>query len=673
MTEKTSVEEANAAYEARHAEDPKVTMGEIESEFGLKRNQLRNWRSNRQKKGMVLGEKATGGGVKAAGEDEVIRRFALEAIHPGENARKTFVVESLRDLAVSMRAVKGPEDPLVGWLRPDGVSVELLSGERRWRAAQLMDEATGESLSGLESLPVRLIERPPDPAERMKRGLIVNLQREDLPPLELAAEVCRMLELTDEASGQAVFSIRGLAEELGRDKMFVRHCQLAHERAPDRAKAALAEGRIDLRTAALIGSLPPSVAEQAAEEIAYPPFGSPMSHAAAARHVADHYRRDLRKASFDKKDAALVPEVGACTDCQWWGGNVDEVEGRARVHVCLNPSCFERKQGAAVGGGATDETGGADGGAGGDSRRVLKPSERDEVLDPATNMVRPESGFVDVAEAPDGYLLKADVKRSEVSPWGELVGESVARVVCFDFEGRERHLLPLKAAVEAAKVSPEGGRVLKGAAESGLKSDLEKGIELECRKAADRARHAGLLEACGDLQTELALCGWDREAVRCVLWLVIETALRKEDLVFLCQLLDPDSGKVAQPAERLAELVERDLREPRQLWALVVVALQVRQVRFNGFAGWLEDEGQNPMGVLCGEVGFAAEKWDGKVNERSAVAERSVLGEWRNRLVNAVTTAEGAVEAGRDGADEALLKATGELEVFEARWGEEEG
>jgi len=73
---------------------------------------------------------------------------------------------------------------------------ELIAGERRWRAAQQ---------AGLDEIPVVIREVTEEAA--MAMGLIENIQREDLNPLEEANALSRLLlefELTHQAVAKAV-------------------------------------------------------------------------------------------------------------------------------------------------------------------------------------------------------------------------------------------------------------------------------------------------------------------------------------------------------------------------------------------------------------------------------------------------------------------------------------
>lgn len=107
--------------------------------------------------------------------------------------RQEFAVEALQELADSIRA-QGILQPLVVRTRDD--FYELIAGERRWRAAQLI---------GLQEVPV-LVREADDPTV-LELMLIENLQRENLNPLEEAQGYAQLIEqfhLTQEDAAQKV-------------------------------------------------------------------------------------------------------------------------------------------------------------------------------------------------------------------------------------------------------------------------------------------------------------------------------------------------------------------------------------------------------------------------------------------------------------------------------------
>ena len=98
----------------------------------------------------------------------------ISQVEPGlKQPRKRFDEESLQDLADSIR-IHGVIQPLTVRRLASGY-YQIIAGERRWRAAKL---------AGLTEVPAVIIEA--DDRKVMELGLIENLQREDLNPIEEA-------------------------------------------------------------------------------------------------------------------------------------------------------------------------------------------------------------------------------------------------------------------------------------------------------------------------------------------------------------------------------------------------------------------------------------------------------------------------------------------------------
>jgi ParB family chromosome partitioning protein len=120
---------------------------------------------------------------------------AVTAVVPSPyQARKEIAPEHLQELAESIRA-EGLLQPVVVRKQPDG-KFQLIAGERRWRAFQLLK---------IKTIPARLVSA--NDASSATLGLIENLQREGLNPLEEAygyASLIRDFDLTQEQAAERV-------------------------------------------------------------------------------------------------------------------------------------------------------------------------------------------------------------------------------------------------------------------------------------------------------------------------------------------------------------------------------------------------------------------------------------------------------------------------------------
>jgi ParB family transcriptional regulator, chromosome partitioning protein len=145
-------------------------------------------------KGLGRGLDALLGGDEAQPQEHLMN-VALGQLRPGKYQPRTQMDPgAIAELAESIR-VQGVIQPILARPLGDG-HFEIIAGERRWRAAKL---------AGLDSVPVLVREVRDDLALAM--GLIENIQREDLNPMEEAAGVQRLIDefgMTHEAAAEAV-------------------------------------------------------------------------------------------------------------------------------------------------------------------------------------------------------------------------------------------------------------------------------------------------------------------------------------------------------------------------------------------------------------------------------------------------------------------------------------
>lgn len=114
--------------------------------------------------------------------DQAVRHLPVDLIAPGRfQARQSFESERLDELTASIRE-SGVVQPVV--VRSTETGYELLAGERRWRASQR---------AGLHDIPAIIRDDLSDD-EAMVVGLIENLQRESLSPMEAASGLAFLTE-----------------------------------------------------------------------------------------------------------------------------------------------------------------------------------------------------------------------------------------------------------------------------------------------------------------------------------------------------------------------------------------------------------------------------------------------------------------------------------------------
>lgn len=146
--------------------------------------------------------------------------------------RKRFDKERLKELAESIRA-KGMIQPIIVQKKEDGY--ELIAGERRWRAVQLL---------GIEKIPA-LIKEVSDP-EALEMALIENIQRENLNPVEEALAYEKLIQEFSLTQDE-------LAKRVGRDRASIaNHLRLL--RLPEAIRQDLEDSRVSMGHArALLG------------------------------------------------------------------------------------------------------------------------------------------------------------------------------------------------------------------------------------------------------------------------------------------------------------------------------------------------------------------------------------------------------------------------------------
>jgi len=162
---------------------------------------------------------------------ERVERVPLERIHPCPfQPRKDFSAETLRELADSIKE-QGIVQPLI--VRERNGHLELIAGERRWRAAQLL---------GLPEVPIIL--RQADDRAVLELALIENLQRENLNPIEEAqgyAQLTEQFQLTQEE----------VATKVGKSRAVVTNALRLLKLAPA-IQGYLREGRLSVGHAKVI-------------------------------------------------------------------------------------------------------------------------------------------------------------------------------------------------------------------------------------------------------------------------------------------------------------------------------------------------------------------------------------------------------------------------------------
>jgi ParB family chromosome partitioning protein len=154
------------------------------------------------------------------------RSVPIEALRPNpDQPRRRFDDATLAELAQSIRE-KGILQPLI--VRPLAAQAdqyEIVAGERRWRAAQR---------AGLHEVPVLI--RSFDDTEVLEIGVIENIQREGLNPIDEAAAYKALIERFGRTQDK-------VAEALGKSRSHIANC-LRLLNLPEPVQAMVLDGRL---------------------------------------------------------------------------------------------------------------------------------------------------------------------------------------------------------------------------------------------------------------------------------------------------------------------------------------------------------------------------------------------------------------------------------------------
>jgi ParB family chromosome partitioning protein len=176
---------------------------------------------------------------------EHVQRVPLDRIQPcALQPRKDFSPEALRELADSIRE-QGIVQPLI--VREVSDHLELIAGERRWRAAQLI---------GLNEVPV--IVREADDRTVLELALIENLQRENLNAIEEAQGFAQLV-------GQFQLTQEEVAVKVGKSRAAVANALRLLKLAPV-LQSYVREGRLSVGHAKVILGLANERLQQIAAE-----------------------------------------------------------------------------------------------------------------------------------------------------------------------------------------------------------------------------------------------------------------------------------------------------------------------------------------------------------------------------------------------------------------------
>ncbi len=248
------------------------------------------------------------GGVRAPASttDGDLRQLPVSSIRKGRYQPRTRMdEESLKELAASISA-QGIIQPLLV-RETAGGAYELIAGERRWRAAQL---------AGLAEVPA-VIRRVPDEAA-LAVGLIENIQRENLSPIEEATGLKRLLD-------EFGLTHQQVAEAVGRSRVAVSNLLRLLKLDPG-VREHLDAGHIEAGHARAILGLPREQQGLAAQAV--------MQRRLSVRQAEQLVRRMLQPENADQHRARKSAK----------GGDIQRLEEELSEHLAA-PVHLESRDG----------------------------------------------------------------------------------------------------------------------------------------------------------------------------------------------------------------------------------------------------------------------------------------------------------------------------------------
>jgi ParB/RepB/Spo0J family partition protein len=265
--------------------------------------------------------------------------LAPSAITPSlTNPRKTFDAVKLAELSESIK-VSGVHQPIL--VRPlpgrrvadtnRGVTHEIISGERRWRASQL---------AGVASIPAMI--RDMTDQQVLECQLVENLQRDDLTELEEAQGYQALID----ASG---LTIDDLAAKIGKSRTYVFGRFKLRDLCQEGCEALRAK-EIDFSRALLLARIPDHKLQiDALKELTAKTYNgeAQLSYRAALAMIQRDYMLHLDRARFKITDATLVVDAGSCRQCAKRTGHDPDLFADIKgADVCTDPPCYHRKEAA---------------------------------------------------------------------------------------------------------------------------------------------------------------------------------------------------------------------------------------------------------------------------------------------------------------------------------------
>lgn len=169
-------------------------------------------------------------------ESKDIKTLRMSEIEPNKSQPRTvFDEENIKGLAESIKE-HGLIQPIVVRPLPNGITYQIIAGERRWRACKLLK---------MEEVPV--IIREIDELEAAQLAIVENVQRADLNPVEEAMAYRALMDKYGMTQDR-------LAEVMGKSRPYIANLTRLLS-LPEEALTALSNGEISVGHAKVLLSI----------------------------------------------------------------------------------------------------------------------------------------------------------------------------------------------------------------------------------------------------------------------------------------------------------------------------------------------------------------------------------------------------------------------------------
>ena len=246
------------------------------------------------------------------------------------NPRKSINEDSIRELANSME-LNGLLQPIT--IRPDADGYEIVAGERRWRAAKLLE---------WETIPA--IIRQVSDEDMLEIQVLENLQREDMSPLDEAMAFQTLLKKE---------SIDWLSSKIHKSKKYVLDRIKLNDLCLE-AKLHLTTGVLPLGHAVLLSKIKEEDQGKILKGIISIPYNEKSQKDSSLafcyktlsdlKYLINNTFTTFTSAPFSLSNDNLIEGIPSCNDCEKRTCNQNLLFNDITENdVCTDPICFKSK------------------------------------------------------------------------------------------------------------------------------------------------------------------------------------------------------------------------------------------------------------------------------------------------------------------------------------------